>query len=71
MGKSVQTIEARGPDRLHPVQKALMAYDALQCGFCTPCFVVAAIAVCDSWRKVHSKKEPECVADPKPRVGDA
>ncbi len=58
-GKSVQTIEAHGPDQLHPVQKAFMAHDALQCGFCTPGFIIEAIAFYDSWRKEHGKKEPD------------
>jgi xanthine dehydrogenase YagR molybdenum-binding subunit len=58
-GKSVQTIEAHGPDQLHPVQKAFMAHDALQCGFCTPGFVNEAIAFYDSWRKEHGKTEPD------------
>lgn len=57
-GKSIQTIEAHGPDRLHPVQKAFMAHDALQCGFCTPGFVNEAIAFYDNWRKEHGKAEP-------------
>ena len=35
-GKSVTTIEGIGANGLHPVQKAFMAHDALQCGFCTP-----------------------------------
>src|ERR1700755_2389217 len=48
--KSVTTVEGIGGAVLHPVQKAFMAYDALQCGFCTPGFVVEAAAFCDTWR---------------------
>ncbi len=44
--KSVTTVEGIGGTALHPVQKAFMAYDALQCGFCTPGFVVEAAAFC-------------------------
>ena len=35
-GKSVTTVEGVGAAKLHPVQRAFMALDALQCGFCTP-----------------------------------
>src|SRR5258706_13148832 len=38
--KSVTTVEGIGAGALHPVQKAFMAHDALQCGVCTPGFVV-------------------------------
>jgi carbon-monoxide dehydrogenase small subunit len=40
-GREVQTVEGLGaPDALHPVQEALLAERGLQCGFCTPGFVV-------------------------------
>lgn len=29
-------------DELHPIQKAFVAYDALQCGFCTPGMIMNA-----------------------------
>lgn len=38
------------PATLHPIQRAFLAEDALQCGFCTPGFVVAASAFHDRWR---------------------
>lgn len=34
-GKKLTTIEGIGDSELHPIQKAFMAHDALQCGFCT------------------------------------
>ena len=35
--KRVVTIEALAKDgELHPLQKAFIRHDALQCGFCTP-----------------------------------
>ena len=45
-GADVLTIEgvARG-DRLHPVQRALLAHDGLQCGFCTPGQIMSAIGL--------------------------
>jgi carbon-monoxide dehydrogenase small subunit len=42
-GKSVETIEgmARG-DELHPLQRKFLEHAALQCGICTPGFLMAA-----------------------------
>ena len=43
-GHRVETIESVGtPDLLHPVQAALRRHHGLQCGFCTPGVVLAAI----------------------------
>jgi carbon-monoxide dehydrogenase small subunit len=40
-GKEVTTIEGLGPDgALHPVQQAFVDNFALQCGFCTPGFIM-------------------------------
>ena len=45
-GSAVHTIEGIGrPDQLHAVQAAFMEHDALQCGFCTPGQILAAIAL--------------------------
>jgi isoquinoline 1-oxidoreductase alpha subunit len=44
-GRYVTTIEALSPDRSHPVQQALLAEQAIQCGFCTPGIVMAAAAL--------------------------
>src|SRR5882757_7292944 len=56
--KAVTTVEGIGGAVLHPVQKAFMAHDALQCGFCTPGFVVEAAAFCDSWRAARGNATP-------------
>ncbi len=46
-GRSVTTIEglASGPDELHVVQRAFRAEHGLQCGFCTPGMVMAAVSL--------------------------
>ncbi len=43
IGKEVITIEGlAGGETLHPLQKAFMTHDALQCGFCTPGMILNA-----------------------------
>jgi aerobic carbon-monoxide dehydrogenase small subunit len=43
-GRRVTTVEGLGsPPRLHPVQEALAANHAVQCGYCTPGMVLTAI----------------------------
>jgi aerobic-type carbon monoxide dehydrogenase small subunit (CoxS/CutS family) len=46
-GKEVITIEglAAGEGKLHPLQKAFMEHDALQCGFCTPGMLLTAYSL--------------------------
>ena len=47
-GASIDTIEGMAPpDGLHPLQQAFLEEAALQCGICTPGFLVAAKALLD------------------------
>ncbi len=56
-GAEVTTVEALGGD--HPVQRAFLVHDALQCGYCTPGFVVEAAAFHDRWRAEQGTAEPD------------
>ncbi|NRQ31726.1 molybdopterin-dependent oxidoreductase [Nonomuraea sp. NN258] len=55
-GAAVTTVEGLGGE--HPVQRAFMEADALQCGFCTPGFVVESAAFHDRWRKERGDVAP-------------
>ena len=47
--KEVVTIEGLARDgKLHPLQKAFMEHDALQCGFCTPGMILTAASLLKS-----------------------
>ena len=47
-GGNVTTIEGIAtPQGLHPLQEKFIAHAALQCGFCTPGFIVASKALLD------------------------
>ena len=43
-GKELRTVEGLADGRrLHPVQRAFIAHHGLQCGFCTPGFLMLAV----------------------------
>ena len=44
-GSAIRTVESLADgDRLHPLQEAFIAHHGLQCGFCTPGFLMLAAA---------------------------
>tara|TARA_Y100000817_G_scaffold114234_1_gene89480 strand:+ start:464 stop:940 length:477 start_codon:yes stop_codon:yes gene_type:complete len=48
-GKNVDTVEGMAtPEGLHPLQKAFLEEAALQCGICTPGFLVSAKGLLDN-----------------------
>lgn len=51
-GKQIRTVDglAKG-DLLHPVQQAFCDQDAMMCGFCTPGFVMATVALLEKYPK--------------------
>jgi xanthine dehydrogenase YagT iron-sulfur-binding subunit len=55
--RQLATIEGLAPgEALHPVREAIVAYDAMQCGFCTPGMVMSSAALLE--------------ANPPPTAGD-
>ena len=50
-GKQIRTVDglASANGTLHPVQQAFCDTDGLMCGFCTPGFVVATVAVLEKY----------------------
>jgi len=45
-GKDIRTVEGLGVNGdLHPLQRAFMEHHALQCGFCTPGFLMLAVGI--------------------------
>lgn len=44
-GRFITTVEGLSRDRSHPVQQAMVAEQAIQCGYCTPGIVMAASAL--------------------------
>ena len=45
-GKEIRTVEGLADgDKLHPLQQAFIDHHGLQCGFCTPGFLMLAVGV--------------------------
>jgi xanthine dehydrogenase YagT iron-sulfur-binding subunit len=60
-GKNIRTVESLASGAaLHPVQKSFCAHDALMCGFCTPGFVMAAVALAE--KNPKPTREEACQA---------
>ena len=56
-GRSIETVEGVADGSvLHPIQRKFLEHGALQCGFCTPGFVVSTKALLD---KVPDPSESE------------
>ncbi len=48
-GALIRTVEGLADgDRLHPLQEAFWQYHGLQCGFCTPGFLMLAVGVLEA-----------------------
>jgi carbon-monoxide dehydrogenase small subunit len=62
-GRAVRTVEglAEAPDRLHPMQQAFSKHHALQCGFCTPGFLMRAVALADEPQAAHDPIDSQWV----------
>ena len=47
-GRDIVTIEGLDRDGVHPLQQAFLEHGALQCGICTPGFLMSAKALLDA-----------------------
>ena len=56
-GKSIRTVEglAKG-NELHPLQRAFIEHHGLQCGFCTPGFLMLATAALENGLEIDDDK---------------
>ena len=62
-GRRVTTIEGIATQQgLHPLQEKFIAHAALQCGFCTPGFIVASKALLDQNPKPSESEVREWLA---------
>ena len=59
-GREVTTVEGlAGADGLHPLQEAFREHHALQCGFCTPGFLLTALYLIDGDPTIDERDEKD------------
>ena len=62
-GKSITTLEGIGNlEKLHPLQKAFIAEQAAQCGYCTSGMIMSAKALLDSNRNASDAEIRQAMA---------
>jgi nicotinate dehydrogenase subunit A len=62
-GRSVTTLEGIGTlDKLHPLQKAFIAEQAAQCGYCTNGMIMSAKALLDDNRNANDAEIRQALA---------
>ncbi len=63
-GKHILTVEGlrTDSDELHPVQKAFIEEAAVQCGFCTPGFILTGVELVNSGRKYTREELREAIS---------
>jgi aerobic carbon-monoxide dehydrogenase small subunit len=62
-GKKIRTVEglAQG-EKLHPLQRAFMEHHALQCGYCTPGFLMLATALLEKNPNLNDEEMREALS---------
>jgi carbon-monoxide dehydrogenase small subunit len=61
--RPIRTVEGLAKDGvLHPLQRAFMAHHALQCGFCTPGFLMLAVAMLEQDASIGEEQMREVLA---------
>ncbi|MCL5068844.1 MAG: (2Fe-2S)-binding protein, partial [Thaumarchaeota archaeon] len=61
--RNVETVEGLANDgRLHPLQRAFVEQDALQCGFCTPGLLMSLKALFDRERRPSMGQVKDAIA---------
>ena len=69
-GGSITTIEGLAKDgELHPVQQAFVEESAMQCGYCIPGFIMAAVALLNREREPSASQVREALAEHMCRCG--
>ena len=59
-GREVTTVEGlAGAEELHPLQEAFREHHALQCGFCTPGFLLTALYLIDDDPAIDERDEKD------------
>lgn len=63
-GHEILTVEGlrKKDGTLHPVQQAFVDEAAVQCGFCTPGFILAGVELCGTGKKYTRKEIREAVS---------
>ena len=62
-GRELQTVEGLADgDRLNPLQEAFRRHHGLQCGFCTPGFLMTAVSFVESGRPVDEEAVREALS---------